>query len=353
MFAPSSFAILVSAAAVLASNAHQQAARSSHNGVAMRRGALNANAGTSAAKRATYDNMQMTWYGTDTGACVPLPPLFFLPDANAEVWALCRDACTGQNHLSSDFVVAMNSQQFGDGSGCCGKTLTISYNGKSTNAACVDECPTCYDFGHLDMTEGLFDFFVGDPGIGVFYADWSYAGAAAPPPPPPTTTKKAPPPPTTTTTHTTPTTTHEAPKATPKPTTTSTHTTPHTTSTHTTTSSSKKASSSSSSKKASSSSSAKPSSSSAKPSSSSAKPSTTPVPVPIPIPTPTAGGAVGNVGAGAGAGEGADSTPTPAVAGDLGTGAGTSGAVSLSLGSSKGQFAAMMLVGVGALVQVL
>ncbi|KAJ7501824.1 hypothetical protein B0H11DRAFT_1799602, partial [Mycena galericulata] len=248
MFAPSSFAILVSAAAVLASasNAHQQAARSSHNGVAMRRGALNANAnaGTSAAKRATYDNMQMTWYGTDTGA----------------------DACTGQNHLSSDFVVAMNSQQFGDGSGCCGKTLTISYNGKSTNAACVDECPTCYDFGHLDMTEGLFDFFVGDPGIGVFYADWSYAGAAAPPPPPPpppTTTKKAAPPPTTTTTHTTPkatpTTTKEAPKATTTHTTTSTHTTTHTTSTtHTTTSSSKKASSSSS---------AKPSSSSAKPSS--------------------------------------------------------------------------------------
>ncbi|KAJ6457818.1 hypothetical protein C8R47DRAFT_1163798 [Mycena vitilis] len=49
------------------------------------------------------------------------------------------DACTGKNHKDSDWFVAMNYNQFGDGSSCCGKQLRIDYNGKSAVAACVDE----------------------------------------------------------------------------------------------------------------------------------------------------------------------------------------------------------------------
>ncbi|KAJ7869490.1 hypothetical protein B0H14DRAFT_2727358, partial [Mycena olivaceomarginata] len=93
---------------------------------------------------------EMTWYPTDTGP----------------------DACTGMNHLDSDFYVAMGTDQFKEG--CCGRQLNISYNGRSAVATCVDECATCPQWGQLDLTKGLFEFFVGDPGIGIFYGSWSY-----------------------------------------------------------------------------------------------------------------------------------------------------------------------------------
>ncbi|KAJ7229183.1 hypothetical protein GGX14DRAFT_296155, partial [Mycena pura] len=106
----------------------------------------------SLSKRDTY-NGRMTWYPTDTGA----------------------DACTGKNHQDSDWYVAMNVPQFGDGGGCCGKQVRIDYNGKSTVATCVDQCASCPLAGELDMTKGLFEFFTdGNLDEGVFYADWSY-----------------------------------------------------------------------------------------------------------------------------------------------------------------------------------
>ncbi|KAJ7670869.1 hypothetical protein DFH06DRAFT_1468559 [Mycena polygramma] len=191
-------------------------------------------------KRDSYTGVAMTWYPTDTGP----------------------DACTGKNHKDSDWFVAMNYNQFGDGSLCCGKQLRIDYNGKSTVATCVDECASCDTWGSLDLTQGLFEFFVGDPGIGEFYGSWSFADSSSSGDDDTTTTstqKK------TTTSHTT----------TPTPTThstTSTHTTTSTTSTHTT-------SSTHSSSSAKSSSSARPSSSapksSAQPSSSSVSASAT------------------------------------------------------------------------------
>ncbi|KAJ7899467.1 hypothetical protein B0H14DRAFT_2673503, partial [Mycena olivaceomarginata] len=96
---------------------------------------------------------EMTWYPTDTGP-------------------VRLDACTGINHLDSDFYVAMGTDQFKEG--CCGRQLNISYNGRSAVATCVDECATCPQWGQLDLTKGLFEFFVGDPGIGLFYGSWSY-----------------------------------------------------------------------------------------------------------------------------------------------------------------------------------
>ncbi|KAJ6457816.1 hypothetical protein C8R47DRAFT_168104 [Mycena vitilis] len=223
--------VLCAAGALASKPQHQPhhpapAAPRTHNNLALRlRGPTN---GTGAfEKRDSYTGVAMTWYPTNTGP----------------------DACTGKNHKDSDWFVAMNYNQFGDGSSCCGKQLRIDYNGKSTVATCVDECASCDTWGSLDLTQGLFEFFVGDPGIGEFYGSWSFSDGSDDPTTTTSTQKK------TTTTHT----------STPTPTTHSTTSTTHTTtsSTHTTTSSTTHSSSS-----------VKPSSS-ARPSSSSARPSST------------------------------------------------------------------------------
>ncbi|KAJ6504569.1 hypothetical protein DFH09DRAFT_1375319 [Mycena vulgaris] len=137
-------------------------------------------------KRDSFVAKEMTWYPTDTGP----------------------DACTGKNHQDSDWFVAMGYDQFGDGSGCCGRKLRINYNGKSTVATCVDECASCPEYGQIDLTKGLFQFFEPDLGVGVFYGSWSYADGDDSGDPPETTTKK----------------TTSTPKPTPKPTPTPTPT---------------------------------------------------------------------------------------------------------------------------------
>ncbi|KAJ7689426.1 hypothetical protein B0H17DRAFT_637569 [Mycena rosella] len=119
MFASSSIALLLSATAVMA-GAHQGR---SHNSIAMR---VNNNTET-LNKRDSFVSKEMTWYPTDTGP----------------------DACTGKNHQDSDYFVAMGYDQFGDGSGCCGRQLRINYNGKSAVATCVDEVWPCPFFTTL------------------------------------------------------------------------------------------------------------------------------------------------------------------------------------------------------------
>ncbi|KAJ7447508.1 hypothetical protein B0H11DRAFT_1929566 [Mycena galericulata] len=210
MLASSSLAILLSATAVMATH---EGRSMSHSGVFMRRNTSLSAAPRPLEKRDSYNGATMTWYPTNTGP----------------------DACTGKNHLDSDWFVAMNVPQYNSG-GCCGKQLTINYNGKSALVTCVDECETCPDTGMLDLTMGLFEYFVGDPGIGQFYGDWSYGDTANKPTTTSTTKQKT----TTSTTHTT----------------TSTHTTPTTTSTTSTTSTTHSSSASSSSKSASASASA-------------------------------------------------------------------------------------------------
>ncbi|KAF8151970.1 hypothetical protein K438DRAFT_1778627 [Mycena galopus ATCC 62051] len=300
------FTILLSAASVMANN-HNDAR--SHSAIAQR---IN-NSTFSLGKRATYTNKEFTWYPTDTGP----------------------DACTGQNHQDSDFYVAMGFNQYGDGSACCNRQLSITVNGKTATATCVDECASCPEVGQLDFTKGLFEYFTGgDLGVGEIFGDWSYVDGSSNDGGDDDTT--------TTTKKTT---------AAPKPTTTSTTTKKTTTSTHaptTTTHSSSKASSSS--KKASSSS-AKPSSSSAKPSSAkasasaspspSAAPSAAPSPSPSPAsaPVPTAAQGVANAGS---AGE-PTTVGTDGISGAL-TGSGTSGASVLSFNKFFATIAVVALV---------
>ncbi|KAI0689120.1 RlpA-like double-psi beta-barrel-protein domain-containing protein-containing protein [Cytidiella melzeri] len=157
----------------------------------------------------------MTFYETGLGAC-------------------------GKTNSDSDFIVALNSPQYGSG-GHCFDTITISYGGKSTQAQIVDECPGCPE-GGLDLSPGLFSFFASED-AGVIYGSWNFGGAAQKPSPTPTPTP--------------------TPKPSPTPKTTSTPPPPSTSEKKTTTSSSATPSSSSSSSSASSSSSSSSASSAA------------------------------------------------------------------------------------------
>ncbi|KAJ7237480.1 hypothetical protein B0H12DRAFT_108000 [Mycena haematopus] len=314
MFATSSLAVLLSAAAAVTANTHQ--ARS-HNAIAKRveSGSFTLD------KRAQYTNKEFTWYPTDTGP----------------------DACTGKNHQDSDFYVAMGFNQFGDGSACCGKQMSITVNGKTATATCVDECATCPDVGQLDFTKGLFEYFSGgDLDVGVLYGSWSYTDGSGGGnggggnDDPTTTTKKQT---QTTTKHTTtatPTTTHHT-------TTSTTHAAPPAVTTHTS------AKPSSSSKKASSSS-AKPSSSSIKHSSSvkassstHAKSSTSA----LPLPTPAQG--VANAGSSGGEPVADSDGDNTGISGAIGTGSGTSGASALSFNKLFATVAVVALVAAQAL----
>jgi len=131
-------------------------------------------------------------------------------------------AC-GHNHGPNDFIVALNSPQFGTKPGSspmCGKSITINCGGITATAVIDDQCPGCPP-GGLDLTEGLFRHLSGNNmGKGVLSCDWSVGGGggeaparttSSPPPPPPTT-------------HYEPPTTSEKKTSSPPPTTSSSST---------------------------------------------------------------------------------------------------------------------------------
>ncbi|KAH9485570.1 hypothetical protein JR316_0002480 [Psilocybe cubensis] len=103
----------------------------------------------------------------------------------------------GKKHVNTDFTVAMNAAQMNPG--WCFKTIRMTQGGKTTTATVTDTCPGC-PWGGLDLTEGLFGFFIGHwpVGGGVLSGDWEFTDAAPPPPPPKPTSKPPPPPPVTT-----------------------------------------------------------------------------------------------------------------------------------------------------------
>ncbi|KAH0584305.1 Allergen Asp f 7 [Termitomyces sp. J132] len=125
-------------------------------------------------------------------------------------------AC-GKYNVASDFIVALNSAQYGGGypGPYCFKQITMTYNGKTATATIMDECPGC-PFGGLDLSRGLFTFFAPES-VGVLYGTWSFNDGSSDddnsPPPPPKTSKYVAP---TTSTKYTPKTT---PTWTPDPTT--------------------------------------------------------------------------------------------------------------------------------------
>ncbi|KEP55574.1 rare lipoprotein A-like double-psi beta-barrel protein [Rhizoctonia solani 123E] len=90
----------------------------------------------------------------------------------ATYYAVGLGAC-GQNNVPSDFIVALNTAQYGGGypGPNCFKPITICAKGKCVGATIMDQCPTC-GYGSLDLSEGLFKQFA-DTGDGVFQMTWS------------------------------------------------------------------------------------------------------------------------------------------------------------------------------------
>ncbi|KAF8162927.1 hypothetical protein B0H34DRAFT_693468 [Crassisporium funariophilum] len=115
-----------------------------------------------------FDGARFTFYDAGLGAC-------------------------GKVNSNSEFVVAMNAGQFAGGAHCF-ETITITVNGKSTQAQVVDLCPVC-PFAGLDFSRGLFNFYANE-GAGVLSGSWVFgAGAPAPPPPAPKPVAPTPTPP--------------------------------------------------------------------------------------------------------------------------------------------------------------
>jgi hypothetical protein len=136
-----------------------------------------------------FSNAKFTFYDVGLGAC-------------------------GQWNKENDFIVALNTPQYGGGypGPNCFKQIRISYGGKSTTATIMDQCPGC-PYGGLDFSRGLFRFFASE-GAGIIYGEWDFidGNAPDPSPDPPKTTK------TTTKPSPTPTSTkEEEPLSTPPP----------------------------------------------------------------------------------------------------------------------------------------
>ncbi|KAF9476345.1 hypothetical protein BDN70DRAFT_882602 [Pholiota conissans] len=87
-------------------------------------------------------------------------------------------AC-GQTNVASDFIVALNSNEFGSGypGPHCFKQIQMTYNGKTAVATIMDECPGC-PTGGLDLSRGLFTHFDSED-KGVIYGEWSFVGDSA------------------------------------------------------------------------------------------------------------------------------------------------------------------------------
>ncbi|KAJ4484098.1 RlpA-like double-psi beta-barrel-protein domain-containing protein-containing protein [Lentinula lateritia] len=88
-------------------------------------------------------------------------------------------AC-GTTNTASDYIVALNSDQW-DGGSHCYEMVTLSYGGKTVTAQVTDECPTCA-YGQLDLTYSLFAALSGgDPNqIGEMYGGtWSFADGSS------------------------------------------------------------------------------------------------------------------------------------------------------------------------------
>jgi len=103
-----------------------------------------------------FDGARFTFYDAGLGAC-------------------------GAVNAPTDFIVALNALQF-DGGKHCFQTITITVDGKSTQATITDMCTGCPD-GGLDFTTSLFQFF-GSESLGVLTGSWVFGGVASPSPSP-------------------------------------------------------------------------------------------------------------------------------------------------------------------------
>ncbi|KJA17740.1 hypothetical protein HYPSUDRAFT_46079 [Hypholoma sublateritium FD-334 SS-4] len=121
-------------------------------------------------------------------------------------WFVTGLGACGNFNVPSDFIVALDREQF-DVDSHCGAAVTITINGKVAHATIADRCKGC-GFNNLDLTQGLYAYF--DPTMnGQLEGEWEFGNGAPAPTPTPTPTPTPKP----------------TPKPSPKPSTTSTSTT--------------------------------------------------------------------------------------------------------------------------------
>ncbi|KAI0856456.1 RlpA-like double-psi beta-barrel-protein domain-containing protein-containing protein [Xylaria cubensis] len=77
-------------------------------------------------------------------------------------------AC-GETNSDSDAVVAMSPSQY---TGNCGKSITITKDGKTAKAKVVDKCPACAS-GSIDVSSTVFQSLV-DLSVGRTTVSWSF-----------------------------------------------------------------------------------------------------------------------------------------------------------------------------------
>jgi expansin (peptidoglycan-binding protein) len=97
-------------------------------------------------KQSGANHGPLTWYKDGLGAC-------------------------GWTNQPSDYVVALNSAQYGSGQ-YCGRRIEITAEGKTAIVEIVDECPGC-GAGGLDLSHGLFQHFAPDT-KGVLSGSWRF-----------------------------------------------------------------------------------------------------------------------------------------------------------------------------------
>ncbi|KAI1820593.1 RlpA-like double-psi beta-barrel-protein domain-containing protein-containing protein [Xylaria intraflava] len=79
-------------------------------------------------------------------------------------------AC-GETDSASEDVVALSPAQF---TGSCGRTITVTKDGRTAEAKVVDLCPSCAS-GAIDVSLTVFQSLA-DPAVGRTTVSWSYTG---------------------------------------------------------------------------------------------------------------------------------------------------------------------------------
>ncbi|KAI1357888.1 RlpA-like double-psi beta-barrel-protein domain-containing protein-containing protein [Xylaria arbuscula] len=77
-------------------------------------------------------------------------------------------AC-GETSSDSETVVALSPAQY---DGACGKTITITKDGKTATAKVVDKCPACAS-GAIDVSSTVFKSLA-DMAVGRTTVEWSF-----------------------------------------------------------------------------------------------------------------------------------------------------------------------------------
>lgn len=195
LFSLTTIALAAAAASTAVGHVIPLEARAGHNGL-VRRISPQSNATTDEHSLGKRDfNGRMTYYDTSVGL----------------------GSC-GNFNPNSAYTVAMNANQMQ--SSYCGKSIWISYGGKTVGATVQDTCPGC-PWGGLDLSEGLFAGLA-DMGLGVIQASWGFSDGSSNPEPSTSSTWQAP-----SSTYTPPTSTYVAPTTSWTP--TSTYTPPSST----------------------------------------------------------------------------------------------------------------------------